>query len=63
MKRAVYLLMLPAFVIVVLCAAAASRAERIIDEHPYGGPLGAIFFISAFCVAVGGAELLGAWLS
>lgn len=56
-------LMLPAFVIVVACAAAAGRADRLIDNHPQGGALGAIFGISAFCVVVGLGNLIGGWLS
>lgn len=59
MKRALYFLMLPAFVIVVCCAVVGGKAARVVDEHPQGGLLGAIFAVSAFCVVVALGNLLG----
>lgn len=63
MNRALSVLLLPVFVIVVCCAALARRAERVIDDHPLGGFIGAVGGLAAFLLTVALGNLLGAALS
>jgi hypothetical protein len=62
-RRALFILMLPALVIVAACAVVSSRTGEIIEEHPLGGFVGAAVAVGVFCATVAAGNLLGAWLS
>lgn len=62
-RRVLFVLLLPALVIVAACTVVASRTGEIIDEHPAGGLFGAAIGLGAFGLTVAAGNLLGAWLS